>query len=306
MDASTPTTAPRSPAALALFAGTGTLLLWSGTPIANKIAVEYMDGLTAGVLRSTLAGAVALVIAFTLRLPFPETTRDRGLLALAGIASFAAWPVTFSIGIELTTAGHAALILATIPIIAVLIAAVLERRRPTAGWWLGAAVALAGCVAIVSGRGELFGAAQRGSTLAGDLIVFAGGAICAVGYVAGGRLTPRLGTAATTFWGLSIAMIVLVPLLLAVHSRTAWTDVALGGWLAMGWMSLLSSLAAYVLWFYALGRGGIRRISSLLLVMPAITLVGAAALLGESITGLLLASSGAVIFGTYFAQRHAG
>ncbi|MBN1240709.1 MAG: DMT family transporter [Gammaproteobacteria bacterium] len=298
--------AAASPSALALSAGTGTLLLWSGTPIANKVAVGYMDGLTAGLLRSTLAGAVALIVACAMRLPFPEPLRDRAMLALAGIASFAAWPVTLSIGMQYTTAGHAALILATIPVIAVLIAAALDRHPPKAGWWLGAAVALTGCAVLVAARGELFAASQRGTTLGGDLIVFTGGVICAVGYVAGGRLSPRIGTAATTFWGLSIAMIVLVPFFLAVQQNTAWSQVEVSGWLAMGWMSLLSSLAAYVLWFYALGRGGIRRISSLLLVMPAVTLLGAAVLLGEPLTWLLLVSCAAVIAGTYFAQRHAG
>ena len=40
-------------------AGGGAILLWSGTAIANKIAVAYMDPMTAGVLRSMLAGIVS-------------------------------------------------------------------------------------------------------------------------------------------------------------------------------------------------------------------------------------------------------
>ena len=296
---------PRPSFAPALLAGIGTLLLWSGTPIANKVAVTYMDGFTAGVLRSTVAGAIAFAVALALRLPFPTAARDRSLLALAGIASFAAWPVTMSVGIELTTAGHTALILATIPIIAVLIACALERRLPRAGWWLGAALALAGCGALVAGQTGYLDVPPDGSSLVGDLIVFAGCAVCAVGYVAGGRLAPKIGTSATTFWGLSIAMVVLVPLLIAVQARTEWTGVAADGWLAMGWLALLSSLVAYALWFFALGRGGIGRISSLLLVMPAITVLGAAMVLEEPISWLLLASCGIVVLGTYLAQRHA-
>ncbi|HEX7081699.1 MAG TPA: DMT family transporter [Gammaproteobacteria bacterium] len=306
MSAAPQTAAARPSATPAMLAGVGTLLLWSGTPIANEIVVEYMDAFTAGLLRSIVAGLVAVVIALALRLPFPKSRRDRALLAVAGLASFAAWPVTLSLGIERTTAGHAALILATIPVIAVLLAAALERRVPSLGWWLGAAVALAGCVLVVSVRSGGLRNPGAGPTALGDAIVFVGGAICAVGYVVGGRLSPRLGTAPTTFWGLSLAMIVLVPLLLAVRSRTAWADVPLDGWLAMGWLSLLSSCAAYALWFYALGRGGIGRMSSLLLVTPAVTLLGAALVLGERVGGLLLVCCALVILGTYLAQRHAG
>lgn len=305
MSTSTRDLAPAEPLPkLSLLAGLGTLLLWSGTPIANKIAVAYMSGLTAGLLRSTLAGAVALAIGGALRLPFPRAARERALLAASGIASFAAWPVLFSVGIERTTAGHAALILATIPIMAVLLAAALERRWPTRRWWLGAGAALAGAVFIVVGRDGGM-AVRDGSSLAGDLIVFSGGLVCAFGYVTGGRLAPRIGSAATTFWGLAIALVVLVPLLVGVAPATAWTDIAPAGWLAMGWLALLSSVLAYVFWFYALGHGGIARISSLTLVMPAITLFAAVAVLGETVSPWLLGSCAAVVAGTYLAHRHA-
>jgi len=290
----------------ALAAGIGTLLLWSGTPVANKIVVDYMDGLTAGLVRSTLAGLVAVIVAMAWRLPFPRASRDRLLLAVSGIMSFAAWPVTLSIGLERTSAGHAALILATIPVIAVLLAALLDRRAPRALWWLGAGIALAGCGLLVgAGPADADGRAPGAWTPLGDAIVFAGGVLCAVGYVAGGRLSPRIGTAATTFWGLSIAMIVLVPLLAAAAPSTPWSAVAAEGWLAMAWMSLLSSLAAYALWFYALGRGGIGRTSSLLLVMPAMTLLAASVVLGEPVGWLMVTSCALVVLGTYLAHRYA-
>lgn len=289
----------------AVAAGIGTLLMWSGTPVANKVAVGYMSGLTAGVLRSTVAGVVAVLIVLAMRLPFPKAGGDRLLLVLSGVASFAAWPVTLSIGLEHTSAGHAALILATIPVIAVLLAAMLDRRPPALPWWVGAGIAIAGCALLVAAASPAGAADASRWTLAGDAIVFAGGVICAVGYVAGGRLSPRIGTAATTFWGLSVAMLVLVPLFAVAAPRTAWDAIAADGWVAMGWMSLLSSLAAYALWFYALGRGGIGKISSLLLVMPAITLLGAALVLGEAIGWALVMSCVLVVLGTYLAHRFA-
>src|SRR5690606_5493317 len=106
----------------ALAAGVGTLLLWAGTPVANKIVVDYMDGFTAGLVRSTLAGLIAVIVAIAWRLPFPRDRRERLLLVVSGVLSFAAWPVVLSIGLERTSAGHAALILATIPVLGVLLA----------------------------------------------------------------------------------------------------------------------------------------------------------------------------------------
>ncbi|HEU4619579.1 MAG TPA: DMT family transporter [Gammaproteobacteria bacterium] len=290
---------------LALLAGCVTLLIWSGTPIANKIAVDYMSGFAAGVIRSTIAASLALVAALAFRLPFPRGARDRSLLALSGIASFAVWPVVFSVGIARTTAGHTALILATIPIFAVLLASALERRRPAPGWWVGASVAIGGAAFLVLDRSGSTAAVNRGASVAGDLIVLGGSFVCAVGYVAGGRLSPRIGTSVTTLWGLALALVLLAPVTLAaVIPKTHWAEITARGWLGMAWLALLSSLLAYALWFYALGRGGIGRVSSLLLVEPAITLAAAAAVLGEHVTLALALGCAVVVAGTYLAHRY--
>lgn len=295
---------PRSAAPAFAAAGVA-LLLWSGTAIANKIAVNHMDDLSAGVLRSMIAGICALAFALLAKLPFPGTARERVLLIVSGLASFAFWPILLSLGIGRTTAGHAALIMATIPVFTVLIAALVERRRPQAGWGFGAAVAFAGTTAVVMGRGVSIEAFDDGSSIAGDLIILIGGVICAIGYVAGGKLSPKIGTAATTFWGLACALVVLVPTFAAIAGRTEWTTVPVAGWLAVGWMAFLSSLAGYALWFYALGRGGIARIGSLQLAMPVVTLFAAALVLHETLTPLLLVSCATIVVGTFVAQRNA-
>ena len=73
-------------------AAAGALLIWAGTPIANKLAVVSIDAATAGMLRSVLAGPIALVVALALRLPFPTKRAQLILLLLSGITSFAIWP----------------------------------------------------------------------------------------------------------------------------------------------------------------------------------------------------------------------
>ena len=294
-----------SPLSSAFYAAVTALLLWSGTAIANKIAVGYMDGLTAGVLRSLLAGVFAMIIALAMQLPFPASTRDRLLLAASGVSSFAAWPILLSVGIVRTTAGHAALIMAMVPVFTVFIATVIQRRLPGAGWWLGAVIALTATTMLILSRGILLKMFDDGSSITGDLIILAGGLICAMGYVAGGKLSPRIGTVATTFWGLSIALVILVPVFGVIAGHTAWTAVPQQAWLAIAWMTLLSSLGGYALWFYALGRGGISRIGSLQLMMPVLTLAAAALMLGETLTLFLAATCSAIIFGTYLAHRYA-
>lgn len=289
----------------AFIAGSAALVLWSGTPIANKIAVMSMDALSIGVVRSMLAGVIALIIAFVLRLPFPKTRHNIALLLISGVSSFAVWPVLFSVGIGYTTAGHAALILPLIPIMTVLIAAVIEKRKLNFGWSVGAAVAVAGTTLLVVARLDSLAAISNASSVVGDLIILIGCLACSIGYVSGAKLSGKLGTIATTFWGLATTLVLLVPLFALIVDRTAWSNVPTEGWLSLAWLTLLSSFLGYVLWFYALSRGGIGKIGSLQLAMPIVTLAAAIIVLGESLTVPLTASCIIVVTGTFIAHRFA-
>ena len=282
------------------------LLFWGGTAIANKIAVLYMDGLTVGVLRSMLAGIFSLFIVYAMRFPFPRTVNERGLLVVSGISSFAIWPVLMSLGIERTTVGHAALIMALIPVFTVFIAAVSQRRLPRLGWWIGAMIALAATLVLIISQSSSLSVFNAGASVKGDLLVLVGGVVCSIGYVAGGRLSPKIGTAATTFWGLSLALVFLLPIFITVWDSSMWIDVASEAYIAIAWMTLFSSLAGYALWFYALGRGGIGRIGTLQLIMPVITLALAVAVLGEEVPPFLVAVCASIVIGTFFAHKHAG
>jgi len=265
-----------------------------------------MDGLTAGLLRSMLAGIIAVVLACIFKFPFPQSSKDRMLLAISGISSFAIWPVFMSIGVEHTTAGHTALIMALIPVFTVFIAAITQRQILKSGWWFGSVIALSATATLIFGQDTSHLSYDAGASIKGDLIVLIGGIFCAIGYVAGGKLSPKIGTAATTFWGLSIALIILIPAFIAVSDSTEWVNVENDGWLAIAWMTLFSSLAGYALWFYALGHGGIGRIASLQLAMPVITLMLAAIILSEALTMFLVAISVFIVLGTFLAQRYAG
>jgi drug/metabolite transporter (DMT)-like permease len=276
----------------------GVIVLWGGTPIANKVAVAAIDPATAGLLRSGIAGVIAAILAFALRLPWPRERRRQWLLAFSGLANFAAWPLLLSVGLAFTTANHAALIIAMIPLFTGLIASALDRTWPPAAWWIGMSIAAVGTVVLIAVRG---GGVESGS-VSGDLIILAGVIACAGGYVAAGKLSPVLGTWATTFWGLGTASVVLVPAVALLWHRTDWAAVSSLDWLAIAYLALISSLIGYIGWFWALGRGGITRISAWQLAQPVLSLLFAVLLLGEVITWQALVAGAAIIAGTALTQ----
>jgi drug/metabolite transporter (DMT)-like permease len=222
---------------------------------------------------------------------------------MSGLFSFAFWPILLSLGLERTTASHAALIMATLPIIAVLLASLVNRTMPSFGWWVGGMMALAGALFLVVDRDAMSASIDWQSAAAGDLIILLGCVLCAASYIAAGKLSPKIGAFATTFWGLSIALLVTVPTFAIYQQGTDWAALPSAAWWAIAWLTLCSSLIGYVLWFFALGRGGIERISSLQLLMPVITLVGATLILNEVFTLRLALLASLVLAGTVVAHQ---
>lgn len=281
-----------------------TLVFWSGTVIANRVAVESVDGLTAGAFRSMLAGFIALAIALAFRLPFPRQRRHRWLLVCSGWLNFAIWPMVLSVGISLANASHAALIMALLPVTTGLIAALVNRTRPPAGWWLGAGVAIAGSVMLIAFTRPAGDLALSPTYLLGDLVILLGVTLCSAGYVAGAKLSPVIGSWSSTFYGLGAALLLLVPVMLILYPRTDWGAVTADGWIAIGWLTLLSSLAGYALWFLAMERGGIARIAIFQFLQPVLSVVAASIVLGERITWTIVVAGLAILLGTWVAQRH--
>jgi drug/metabolite transporter (DMT)-like permease len=255
------------------------MVVWGGTPIFTKLATAQIDPLLVGVLRTVLAGAVALPLALVMRLALPTDTRGRQLLAFSGFAAFVAFPLLFSVGQAQTSALHGALVLATLPVFTSLFGTLIERRRVSKTWIAGCAVALAGEAVLIVWRaaGE-----SGGSTLAGDGIVLASSVICALGYVAGARLQQRgYGSLPTTLWGAAGAAMVLLPLLGWLLAQAGVPQAGTAAWGSVVVLAVVTSVLGYVAWYWALGHGGISRVASVQFTQPLFGIALAALVLGE-------------------------
>lgn len=287
--------------ALILAAAAAALLIWGATPMITRVAVMAIDPTAVGILRTVLAGIVAVPLALALRLPRPGNGREWGLLLVAALGGFVGFPVLFTIGVRHTSASHAALIIAASPLFTGLIAAAVERRQPRAAWRTGAALAFAGEAALI---GFPAGFGGPDVTLAGDLLVLTGGVGAAAGYVAGARLSERLNAWATTFWGIGLGGLLLLPVATGTIGPAAWAGAGALGWAAVAYLALFSTILAYVCWYWALRRGGIARIGATQFAQPVIALAFAVMILGEPLTPLLAVSAAIIVVGVAIAQRH--
>ena len=80
--------------------------LWVGSPVATKLAVNEIDPVVVGVLRTILAALVAAPAALLLRCAIPKTRSQIALLATSAVGGFVVFPMVYSIGLGLTSAVH--------------------------------------------------------------------------------------------------------------------------------------------------------------------------------------------------------
>lgn len=253
---------------------------------------------TVGMLRTGVAALLTAPLLVAYRMPPPGRADQHALLVMVVGGSLIAFPVLFSFGVGLTSAAHAGLILAALPLPTGLFGAAFERRLPPPTWWLGAAIALCGEALLIGLDAR---ADDRGAMWAGDLLVALAALCGAAGHVAGARLAPSFGTWPTTLWAVTIAGMLLAPVL-ALKSA----DFAHAG--ATAWMAVLflaggATLLAFAAWYWSLSRGGIARMGAMQFLQPLVTLTLAALLLGEPITAPLLGATVVILLGVALTQR---
>lgn len=284
-----------------ILAALAAVILWGASPVAAKVAVADLSPLSVAVLRTFLGGALAVPVALGLRIGWPAQRRLQRILLLSGFCGFIGFPLLFTFGVHLTSANHASMILAALPIFTGAIAMTWDRRRPTRIWIVGSLIALVGEAVLIGGR---TGAGGGTATVAGDALVLVSNLFASLGYVAGGRLQqagyPSTGT---TFWGAAAMALVLAPVMPVLWLRGDFAVASVPAWSAIAYLAVVVTILGYVLWYWALGKGGIARVGLIQFLQPVSGVILAALLLGEGISLSFLAASALVLSGVWLAIR---
>ena len=286
---------------MVLGAALGAVAVWSGTVIVTKLTVAAADPIAIGAWRTILAGLIALPLALRTAVPPRDAAAWRSI-ALSALGAYILFPILFTVGTARTSAAHAGLVMAVLPVLTGMIAALFDRRWPRLRWWLGCLVAFLGTASLISGR---FGLGAGTASLAGDLLVLASCVAAAFGYVVGARASRNAGAWPVTLWGLVLAALALLavsPLIPGFWSVAANPSET---WLGIGYLAVFSSIIGYALWYWALSKGDIARNGTVQFLQPVLTLGLAVVLLAEALSPWLLLSAAVILLGVRLAQASA-
>lgn len=275
------------------------MLVWGLSFLAIKNVVTVVPIFWLSFIRFSVA-ALLLGLLGLPRRRLVVSKRDLAVVGGLTLLSPVGYFLFETYGVSLTLASHASILIAAIPTVVYLIA--FARRQETATWrkTSGILLAFAGVLTIV-----LSAPGERGASLIGDLYVL-GAVLCAAVRTtlvkdALRRVTPLQ----LTFYQFAMSLVVFGPL--AASSHTSWipgmTPLL---WAQVLFLAVFCSAAAFLAMHYALSHISASRVSVTANVVPVVTILAEAALLGVSLSAIRVLGAALTIVGVVLTQLRSG
>jgi drug/metabolite transporter (DMT)-like permease len=274
------------------------VLISSGTYLAGKRAMEELAPSTAILWRFLLSGPVfVLLLLFTPGPKLPpraEVWKVLGLGLLAGPVN----QLLFFSGLSRTPAAHGALLYAMTPLGVYVMSLLRGQERASTRATVGIFMAFTGVVVLLLGRGL---ASARGS-LVGDLLIF-GAMMAWVVYTTEGRpFASSHGPIRATAWSMVAATLLMLPLAPFALQPMQVLHASLTTKACIVYVALLTSVVAYLIWYYALSKVPASKVAIFSNLQPVATAIAAWVLLGEELHWALGIGGGLVLAGVRLTQ----
>ncbi|KWA21745.1 EamA family transporter [Burkholderia territorii] len=248
--------------------------VWGSTYSGLHFALQSFPPLLLSGLRNLLGGIGLFIFALRRKPEWPTLLEIRNS-AIVGTMLVALSSGTIALGMRTVSSGSAAVMVATVPLFATVIAAVAG-RPVTKGEWAAVALGMVGIVVLNSG-----GAAAANSAL-GTICVLAG----ALFWAGGAHLATRLKLPSDLFLSTSLQ----IGLGGLMSTMAAWLmgerieQVAVGPVFAFLYLMVFCTMAAYVAYGYLIRHTSPIIASSCMYVNPIVAVALGALMLGEPVT----------------------
>ena len=274
------------------------LILSSGTYIVANAATQTVPPVNLTFLRTLISGIIYIAYLLYARLPFKYKGRDFYLLLALGFLSVPINQFAFLYGMKYTTATEAALLYSTTPVLVLLLSRVYLGERITPAKMVGTIMAFGGVVVIVLKSGLQVGA----SHLMGDLLVFTAVIAWTLYTTIGRRLVLRHGAInSTVFVGL-IGSAIFAPIGIWSSVKFNYQTLSGGQWGEVIYLSLITSIVGYVLWYSALSKIEASKVAVFTNGQPVVTAILAYIFLKQGVTPVFVLGALGTIGGVVITQ----
>ena len=269
-------------------------VVWGSTYYVTRHTLPADSPLWGAVLRALPAGLLLLLIAR--RLPRGAWWWRSAVLGMLNTGAFFA---LVYLAAQLLPTGIASVVMAAAPLVMMGLSAVLLGRRLRVAGVGGALLGLAGVVLMLWSGPDAVD--PRGIAAAVGAMTMS-----SVGYVLMARWTAKDGTIAVlpaTAWQLVAGGLFVLPVAALVEGAPPVLDST--SLLGFGYLTVIATAVAYLLWFAGLARLGPSDLALIGLANPLTGVLLGAGLAGERLSGRQLLGAGLLLAGVVLGQERA-
>jgi drug/metabolite transporter (DMT)-like permease len=281
----------------AVFALLGAALIWSTSFVTTKIALADVPPLTLGALRFILAAFLLGLLGLITRRIESAPPKDIIRLGAGGLLGITAYFALQNVGVQLSSAADATLLVASYPAITMLIESLLLHTRIAPVRFVGVAVTFVGVYLVLQ---QTTGAGSSGHLL-GDVLLLLTGLVWALYNFVTRDVVQRYSMLTVIFWQTIIGAVAFIPL--ALLESQSWRVLSTGSLLSVAYMGVFCSIMAFLLYARGLKTLDAGSAVSLMNLVPVFGLVLAAIGLGESINLAQIGGGIIVIAGVALTMR---
>jgi len=273
-------------------------LMASGTHIVAKVVLEQVDAFTLTLVR-TLISAAAMGVILLLRGKSPSVRRED--YAMFFWLAFLGVPLNqflFLYGLRFTIPSNAALLYATTPVIVLVFSHFFLGERLTGLKAAGVVLGFAGVTIVIFERGL----SASMDYLFGNVMIFIAVIAWALYTVYGRKMIVKYGPIETSALSLIGGTILFLPVGVVSALHFSFGSLTTANWVQIGYLSIVTSVISYLLWYYALGRIEAGKVALFSNFQPIIVTALAVTLLGQTITLPFVVGGCIAIAGVVAAQ----
>jgi drug/metabolite transporter (DMT)-like permease len=267
------------------------------------IALENLSFINLTIMRFLVVCTTFLLMIILKRKWFSKIhKKDIPSIFLLGFFGVMIYHFGLNYGEQYLSAGAASLIIATIPVFILVLAAVFLKEKITILKFLGIILALFGVIVIsLWGKPEEALEIQRAFAAFAVLIAAIVGAFYTI---AGKKLLDRYNGLSLTAYAILFSSVILIPLSIFNHSSliNEISSMNMITWSAVIFLGIFSTVIAYAIWYIALEMKTASEISVYLYAIPVLSTIASYILFQDDITIFFVIGGIFVIVGLAFVN----
>ena len=273
-------------------------IVWGLGFVAIRVADLELSPTSLALLRWLIASVGFLAVLPFTKSKAPFERRDLPRLVVLALTNVAGYNLAVNYAEKSISSGLTSILVALGPVFMVVLSSFVLRER------IGKRVVYALMLAVLGSILLSFADLNlNGSAISGSAEAILGALFYAVFTVASKPLIQKYGALPVCIWASVLGTAFLLPFASSEFLHQV-SSLSLEGWSALLYLSIISSVVGYLVYYTMIGRGAISTLSVQLYLIPIVSVIAGVLILHEQVTVLMLIGGAATLAAVGLARTN--